>query len=55
MLRDRGGQAAFLTRRRCLTVYCLGKVPSASIRIGQRSQRGLSLQHFFFGFRLDTG
>ncbi len=49
-----GCQAALrtgsFTSRRCLTVYPGGNLPSDSRRMGQRLQRGLSLQHFFLGF-----
>src|SRR6478672_892642 len=38
------------TSLRFLTVYPSGSVPSASIRIGHRLQRGLSTQHFDLGF-----
>lgn len=38
-----------LTNLRFLTVYPGGSVPFFIIRIGQRLQAGLSLQHFFFG------
>ena len=38
-----------LTSLRFLTVYPSGRVPSLSIRSGQRPHLGLSLQHFFFG------
>jgi hypothetical protein len=34
---------------RFLTVYPSGSVPSFSIRMGQRLQRLLLSQHFFFG------
>jgi len=44
-----GAEAAF-TSLRFFTVKPSGSVPSASMRKGQRLQRGLSTQHFFFGF-----
>ena len=43
-----------LTSLRFLTVYPSGSVPSFSIRSGQRLQRSLDTQHFFFG-SLATG
>jgi len=37
------------TSRRFLTVRPSGRVPSASIRSGQRAHLGLLVQHFVFG------
>jgi len=37
------------TSLRLFTVYPGGSVPSLSMRMGQRVQRGLSEQHFFLG------
>jgi hypothetical protein len=48
----RGRQAAslrVLTSLRFLTVYPSGRVPSRSIRIGQRSHLDLDTQHLVFG------
>jgi len=47
------GSVATLTRRRFLTVYPGGRVPSASARSGHRPHRGLSTQHFFLGSFVD--